>query len=260
MERDLENKVALVTGGGRGIGRAISVALARRGAHVAIAYLRKGQAAEDTCRLIEDEGGTAVAIKTHVGDEQQLAALFDRIAAEYERLDVFVSNAATGVIRPLVEADVRAWEWTMSSNARALFLGALHARPLMEPGSNIIALTSFGSTRVLPGYGVVGVSKAAIEALIRYLGVELAKDGIRANAVSPGVVDTAALNAFPMAEAMKEGQRRAPIGRLVTPEEVAHAVDFLTTDKAGMITGHTLVIDGGASLLLLADEPPDPVI
>ena len=175
--------------------------------------------------------------------------LFDSVDETFGRLDIFISNAATGVIKPVEELDERAWRWTMDANARALLLGARRAAALMTDGGSMIAMSSGGSTRVLPGYAVVGASKAAIEALVRYLGVELAPR-IRVNAVSPGVVDTEALKHFPMREEMLSGAKsKTPSGRLVTPEDVAAVVDFLTSDAAEMITGQTITIDGGAGLL-----------
>lgn len=249
VERDLDGKVALVTGGGRGIGRAISLDLAARGANVVIAYLRKRSAAEETCAEIEAHGVKAEAVRCDVGDATKIDALFDHLDETFGRLDVFVSNAATGVIRGVGELDARAWEWTMNANARALLLGARRAVPLMAEGSSIISLSSLGATRVLPGYAVVGASKAAIESIVRYLAVELAPK-IRVNAVSPGVVDTDALTHFPMRDEMLErALETTPRGRLVTPADVAAAVGFLTSQRAAMITGQTLVIDGGSSLV-----------
>ena len=248
--RDLEGGVALVTGGGRGIGRAISLSLAERGANLVVCYLRNRAAAEETCAAAADFSVKAVAVRAHVGDETHLDRLFDEVAETFGRLDVFVSNAATGVLDGLERLDARAWAWTMDSNARALFLGAKKAAPLMSSGGSIVALSSIGSTRVLPGYMMVGTSKAAVEALARYLAVELAPRRIRVNVVSPGVVDTDALRHFPdRDEMLRLGAERTPAGRLTTPEDVATAVDFLTSERAQMITGQTLVVDGGASLL-----------
>lgn len=249
LERDLDGKVALVTGGGRGIGRAISLDLAARGANVVVAYLRKRSAAEETCAEIEGHRVKAEAVRCDVGNDGQLDALFEHIDETFGRLDVFVSNAATGVIRAVGELDARAWDWTMNANARALLLGARRAAPMMAQGSSIIALSSLGASRVLPGYAVVGASKAAIESIVRYLAVELAP-AVRVNAVSPGVVDTDALTHFPMRDEMLEhALETTPRGRLVTPEDVAAVVGFLTSQRAGMITGQTLVIDGGAGLV-----------
>lgn len=250
MTRDLEGKVALVTGGGRGIGRAITLHLAARGANVVVCYLRKREPAEETCRLAEDHAVKAAARRTNVGDEDQLNDLVAYITTTFGHLDVLVSNAATGVIRDLEGLDARAWSWTMDANARSLFLLAKKNAPIMRSGGSIVSLSSLGSQRVLSGYMIVGASKAAIEAVTRYLAVELAPRGIRANVVSPGVVDTDALRHFPEREAMLETARRVtPGGRLVTPGDVAATVGFLTSEAASMVTGHTLVVDGGASLV-----------
>jgi enoyl-[acyl-carrier protein] reductase III len=249
-ERDLEGRVALVTGGGRGIGRAIATNLAARGANLVVAYLRNRGAAEETCGLAEDLAVKAVAVRANVGDESHLDALFDSVAETFGRLDVFVSNAATGVLKGLDELDARAWAWTMDANARAFFLGAKRAAALMHDGGHVIGLSSQGSSRVLPGYMVVGASKAALETVARYLAVELGPRGIRVNVVSPGVVDTDALRHFPAREQMlAESRSRTPLGRLATPEDVAGVVDFLTSERAAMITGQIVVVDGGAGAL-----------
>lgn len=249
MERDLEGKVALVTGGGRGIGRAISANLARRGANLVVAYLRNRAAAEETCRMAEGEAVKAVPVRANVGDASHIDDLFSQIDEIFGRIDLLISNAATGVIRPVESLDARAWAWTMDANARALLLCARAAVPLMSEGGGIVSLSSQGSTRVLPGYAVVGASKAAIESLSRYLAVELAPRGIRVNVISPGVVDTDALQHFPQRhEMLREAMTKTPAGRLATPQDVADAVDFITSSGASMITGHVLVVDGGASL------------
>jgi enoyl-[acyl-carrier protein] reductase III len=250
VTRDLEGKVALVTGGGRGIGRVITLDLARRGANVVICYLRRRDAAEETCRLAEDHAVKASAIRANVGEEAHVDALFTHIGETFGRLDVLISNAATGVIRGLGELNTRTWDWTMNANARAFFLCAKRAVPIMPEGGNMVALSSQGADRVLPGYMLVGASKAAIESLARYLAVELASNKIRVNVVAPGVVDTDALTHFPEQKTiLKDAKAKTPIGRLATPEDVSAAVGFLTSDAASMITGHTLVIDGAASLL-----------
>ena len=247
--RDMEGKVAVVTGGTRGIGRAIALELASRGANIVSCYLRKRSAAEQTTQEIEGHGVKAVAVRANVGEADNIERLFQQVDETFGRVDVLVSNAATGVIRPLPELDEKAWEWTLNANARALLLTARGARPLMGDGSSIISLSSGGANRVLPGYAVVGASKSAIESLTRYLAVELAP-GIRANAVSPGVVDTDALTHFPMREEMlSHAKATTPAGRLVTPEDVAKAVAWLASEDAAMITGQVITIDGGASVL-----------
>src|SRR5205085_1554033 len=142
------------------------------------------------------------------------------------------------------------WDWTMAANARALLSLARACAPKMESGSSIVAVSSLGATRVLENYVLVGTSKAALESIVRYLAVELAPRGIRANAVSAGVVDTAALEHFPNREEMlRMAKERTPAGRMVEPGDVADAVAWLCSQGAEMIRGHTIVVDGGFSLL-----------
>jgi enoyl-[acyl-carrier protein] reductase III len=164
-------------------------------------------------------------------------------------LDALVHNAATGVIRPALETEPKHWEWTLTANARALLDLARVVAPQMPRGSSIVAVSSLGSIRVLENYALVGTSKAALESLVRYLAVELSERGIRVNAVSAGVIETGALEHFPNREQMLEyGLARTPAGRLVLPEDIAGAVEFLCSPAAEMVRGHTLIIDGGFSL------------
>ena len=164
-------------------------------------------------------------------------------------LDVLVHNAATGVIRPALETEDKHWDWTMNANARALLQLARVAAPQMTERSSIVAISSLGAQRVLENYVLIGTSKAALEALVRYLSVELAP-GIRVNAVSGGVVDTGALEHFPNRDEMLAAGAANPVGRLVTPEDIAGAVAFLCSPDADMIRGQTLIVDGGFSLLV----------
>src|SRR5439155_23296753 len=170
--------------------------------------------------------------------------------AELGPFDVLVHNAATGVIEPALETEDRHWDWTLSANARALLALARACAPQMPEGSSIVGVSSLGSTRVLENYVLVGVSKAALEACVRYLAVELAPRGIRVNTVSAGVVETGALDFFPNREQMISwSEKRTPAGRPVGPRAVADAVCFLCSEAAEMVRGHTLIVDGGYSLL-----------
>jgi len=242
-----EGKSALVTGGSRGIGREIALRLADLGAaKIAISYLRADAAAEETAEEIRKRGAEALLLRGNVGDPEKAKALVDEAGA----LDVLISNAATGVIRPAMELEEKHWDWTMNANARALHTLVRQAAPQMAPGSSIVALSSLGSQRVLTDYVLVGVSKAAVEALVRYLAVELAPQDIRVNAVSAGLVETGALAYFPERERMlEEFARRTPAGRLVEPRDVAEVVCFLASPAAGMIRGQTIIVDGGYSIL-----------
>jgi enoyl-[acyl-carrier protein] reductase III len=240
-------KSVLVTGGSRGIGRAVAVRFAELGAaKVAISYLRNDSAAEETAEEIRAHGAEPQLLRGNVGEPEKAAALVEAAGA----LDVLVSNAATGVIRPALELEEKHWDWTLNANSRALFTLVRHAAPRMQPGSAVVATTSLGSQRVLDNYVLVGVSKAALEALVRYFAVELAERDIRVNAVSAGLVETGALAYFPNREAMLEWyERRTPAGRLVEPRDVAEVVCFLASPAAEMIRGQTVIVDGGYSVL-----------
>ena len=246
MSGSFEGKSVLVTGGSRGIGRAIALRFAELGAaRVGISYFRSDRAAEETAGELRRVGTEPVLLRGNVADAEKVAALLDG----FGDLDVLVSNAATGVIRPILELDEKHWDWTMNANARALLTLARRAVPRMAEGSSIVAVSSLGSTRVLANYALVGTSKAAIEALVRYLAVELAPFGIRVNAVSAGLVETGALEYFPDREAMlREFAAKTPAGRLVEPDDVAKLVTFLCSPDAGMVRGQTVVLDGGYSL------------
>jgi enoyl-[acyl-carrier protein] reductase III len=235
-----------VSGGSRGIGRAIALRLARDGARrVAIGYMRNDAAAEETAEELRATGAEPVLVRGNITS----ARVLDEVAA-LGPLDVLVHNAATGVIRPALETEDKHWDWTVNANARALLQLARVAAPQMPRGSSIVAISSLGAQRVLENYVLVGTSKAALEALVRYLGVELAPQGIRVNAVSGGVVDTGALEHFPNREAMLQTGAANPVGRLVAPDDIAGAVAFLTGPDADMIRGQTIVVDGGFSLLV----------
>jgi enoyl-[acyl-carrier protein] reductase III len=241
-----EGKSVLVTGGSRGIGKAIALRFARDGAvRVAIGYLRNDHAAEEAAEELRAAGTEPVLVRGNVSSERVLEEV-----RSFGPLDALVHNAATGVIRPALETEDKHWDWTMNANARALLALARAAAPSMPRGSSIVAISSLGSMRVLENYVLVGTSKAALESVVRYLAVELAPHGIRANTVSAGVVETGALAHFPNREEMLDmGLKRTPAGRLVEPDDVAGAVAFLCSPDAAMIRGHTLIVDGGFSLL-----------
>jgi enoyl-[acyl-carrier protein] reductase III len=234
----------LVTGGSRGIGKAIALRLARDGAtRVAIGYMRSDSAAEETAEELRTLGAEPVLVRGNVTSDRVLEQVRDLLP-----LDVFVHNAATGVIRPALETEDKHWDWTLNANARSLLALSRVIAPTMPRGSAIVAISSLGAGRVLENYALVGTSKAALEALVRYLAVELGPAGIAVNAVSGGVVETGALEHFPNRDVMLEMGARNPAGRLVTPEDMAAAVSFLCSPDAEMVRGQVLVVDGGFGL------------
>ena len=232
-----------VSGGSRGIGKAIALRFARDGARrVAFGYLRNDRAAEETAEELRALGTEPVLVRGNITSQRVL----EEVTA-LGPLDAVVHNAATGVIRPALETQDKHWDWTMNANARASCSSARAAAPQMPAGSSIVAISSLGAQRVLDNYILVGTSKAALESLVRYLAVELAPE-IRVNAVSGGVVETGALEHFPNRETMLAAGTGNPVGRLVTPEDIAGAVAFLCGPDADMVRGQTLVVDGGFSL------------
>ena len=249
-----ENKIALVTGSGRGIGRAIALNFARNGADVVVNFFRNRAPAEATAAEIRSLGRRALPVKANVGKIEDIHRLFDEVEGAFGGLDILVHNAASGYNRPAMAQKPKGWDWTMNINARSLLFAAQRAVPLMEKrgGGYVVSITSPGSQRVLPEYVVVGASKAALEALTRYLAVELAPKNIVVNAVSPGVVETEALKHFDIMRKeeglIEKAIAATPAGRLITPEDVAGVVAFLCTPAASMIRGQVIVVDGGYTL------------
>jgi enoyl-[acyl-carrier protein] reductase III len=246
----LADKVALITGASRGIGRAMALKFASWGAHVVINYQQDEAAAREVAEQILAMGRKAVLAKASVREVKAIERLFEEVKAQFGVLDIFVSNAATGALQPAVELSKEAWKLTLETNARAFFLGAKLAQPLMTRGGTVIALSSLGSHRYIPGYTVVGASKAALESLVRSFAVEFAPFGIRVNCVSGGLVDTDALRHFPAFEQMvKTVEERTPLGRIGHPEDLADVAALLCTDEARWITGQIVIADGGYSLI-----------
>lgn len=241
---------ALITGGSRGIGRAIAFKLASLGATVAINYIRNDEAAEETALAIERLGRPALKMKADVSEPKEIKRLFEAVKEAFGGLDIFVSNAVSGVLGPATRIGKFGWDLALNANARAFMIGVQEAAKLFpETGGKIVAVSSIGSFVCLPGYAAVGASKAALEALVRYFARELAPHGINVNAVSGGPVNTSALDYFPDKEKLLEmWKERTPTHRIAQPEEIAAVAVFLLSDEASWIQGQTVVVDGGLTL------------
>lgn len=250
-----ENRIALITGSGRGIGRAIALRFAQEGADIVVNYMRNQKPAEETAQQIRQMGRRCLVVKANVAKPDEISLLFKAAETEFGGLDIFINNAASGFNRPAMQQRVEGWDWTMNVNARAFLFAAQAAVPLMEQrgGGHIVAISSPGSHRVLPDYVAVGASKAALEALTRYLAVELAPKKIIVNAVSPSLVETDALKYFSSlsdSNTIPRAIANTPAGRLVTPEDVAGVVAFLCSPDAAMLCGQVLIVDGGYTLVV----------
>jgi enoyl-[acyl-carrier protein] reductase III len=246
MNGTLKDKIALITGASRGIGRATALKLARSGCDLALVYHTGQEEAETVAAAVQALGRRALTIQADVSDPASVAEAFAAFRQQYDRLDILVSNAATGVLRPAMELTLKHWRRCLETNALALNLLAQQAVPLMRDGGRMIGLSSLGASRAIPHYSFIGASKAALEAVVRSLAQELGSRGIRVNTVSAGVVDTDALKYFPnRAQLLEEYAKRTPAGPTLTPDDVANAIYLLCLPEAAMITGHTLVVDGG---------------
>jgi len=251
MDLRLRGKRALVTGASRGIGRAIALSLADFKVDVAINFFRHRQAADEVAREIEARGARALLLRGNVADSEHVRRMFEEIGESWGGLEILVSNAASGVLKPVTELTLHHFHWTMDINAAALLPLVQRFVELPVAGERaVVAVSSLGAVRAIPNYAAVGASKAALESLVRHLAAELAPRGVRVNAVSAGTVDTDALRSFPNREQLlEESLRRTPAGRLITPQDVANVVVFLCTDFASMIRGQTILVDGGYAIL-----------
>lgn len=246
---NLNGKVALITGGSRGIGRAIALRLAENGADVVVNYVRHKKDAAETADLVEKFGRKCLVVKANVAKQDDVEAMFGIIENEFGHLDYLVSNAASGVLKPAMELTERHWNWAMDINARALLTLVQQGVRMMQSGSRVIAVSSLGAIRAIENYTTVGASKAALESLVRHLAVELGPKGININTVSAGAVDTDALKHFPNRDQiLGTALERTPLGRLTTPDDVADISLFLCSDLSAMIQGQVITVDGGYAI------------
>jgi enoyl-[acyl-carrier protein] reductase III len=243
-------KFAIVAGGTRGIGKAISLHLAKEGATVLALYARNREAAKE----LETEAA-ALNLKIHTirGDlthPEKAKEVFDQIKALAPQIDFLVHCAASGVHRPAFELTEKHFKWTFDINVFAIHSLIKELLPLFKNGSRIIGVTSSGGTRVIPFYTAVGSSKGALESLFRHYAYELAPLGIAVNLVCPGLVLTEAVDAFPDKEnRIQKSIDATPTKELTRPEDVAYVIEFLCLPTTRQIIGQTIVIDGGKTLL-----------
>lgn len=248
--KTLQGQVALITGSSRGIGKATALRLAREGVSIAVNFLKNKIEAEKTVSELHAAGVDAVAIQADTSKTDEIKRLFAEVKAYFQRLDIFVSNAAKGVFGSVMRIGSNGFDLTMATGPKALLTGAQEAVKLFgEKGGVIVAVSSIGNIRCLEGYAAMGAAKAALETIVRYLAAELGAKKIRVNAVSGGAIDTEALNDFKNQDEMKnEWIARTPLGRLGTAEDIADIIAFLCSNQSRWIHGQTIIADGGGTL------------
>ncbi len=248
MSLEFSGTVALITGGARGIGKATALKLAKSGSDVAIVYYNSSDEAEQLAEEIRAMGRQVVVLQANVADHQSVKEMFQQFREHFDHLNFLISNAASGVLKPALSMSTKHWRWCMETNALALNHLVSEGRDLMSKGGRVIALSSLGAERAIPNYAFIGASKAALEALVRSLSIEMAVQGVTVNTVSAGVVDTDALKHFPNREQLlDEYQAHALSDRPLLPADVADAVYLLCRPEAQMINAHTLFVDAGYS-------------
>ncbi len=250
---DLTGKVALVTGGSRGIGRACVLRLAEAGADVVINYVTAQASAEEVAEQVQALGVRVAAVKADVSEQEDCDAMMEYVGHQFGRLDILVSNAATGGFRPLLAMTRRHFDATMKTNVMALIQLVQSGVRLLESTegrSKVIAISSHGANMAIPMYGGVGGSKAALEGLCRHLALELGARGINVNVVRAGLVETDSTRKLPYADELFASRRlRGMTGdRFLEPHDVANAVLFLASPLSDMIQGETLTVDGGSQV------------
>ncbi len=250
---DLNGKVALVTGSSRGIGRACAIKLAQAGADVIVNYVTSRAAAMEAAVQIDRLGSRAYVVKADVGEEDDVESMVEFISKSIGRLDIIVSNAATGGFRPLLASNTRHFHTTMNINVLSLVYLTKATLPLLEKGPDrgkVIAISSHGSHMALPMYGLIGGSKAALESIARHLTLEVGDRGVNVNVVKAGLVDTDSTRRIPFSDRMfAQREANTMVGdRELTPEDVANTVLFLASPLSDLIQGETITVDGGAAI------------
>ena len=250
---DLTGKVALVTGSSRGIGRACATRLAEAGADIILNYVKSKSAAMEAAEPITALGRRVYVVKADVSEADDVQSLMEFVTQQIGRLDILVSNAATGGFRPLLGATTRNFHAAFDTNVLALLHLVQAALPLLERSegrAKVVAISSHGSHMALPWYGLIGSSKAALESLVRHLTLEVGDRGINVNVVKAGLVETDSTRRLPYADRMFEGAKEKSMmgGRMLTADDVANAVLYLSSPISDLVQAETLTVDGGAGV------------
>jgi NAD(P)-dependent dehydrogenase (short-subunit alcohol dehydrogenase family) len=250
---DASPRITLITGSSRGIGRVLALKLAARGEHVVVNYKTNAELAEQVVREAREAGGGGIAVRADVEEPDDIDAMFEKVRTEYGRLDAFVSNAAASAFKPVAALKLHHLDRNWAMNVRSFVLGAQRAAQLMTGGGRIVAMTSYGSLRAFPTYASLGAAKAAVESYVKFMATEFGPRNITVNAVNGGLIDTDSLEYFyervPGMAPMSTVIEKVPLGRPGTADDMASAVEFLLGPHSGYITGQTISVDGGLTVI-----------
>lgn len=250
MQEIFKNKVALITGGARGIGRAIACRLAAAGADIAIVYYNSSDEAALLVEELQQQGRRAIALQANVADESSVMNMAQAFLSHFDKVDFLISNAASGVLKPEMSMSTKHWRWCMETNALGLHHLVRAFHDVLPSGGRVLALSSLGASRAIPNYSFIGASKAALEALVRSLSLELAEKNVTVNTISAGVVDTDALKHFPNREhLLDQHQMKSLANRGLLPQDVADVAFLLCQPESQMIRGQTITVDAGYSII-----------
>lgn len=239
---------ALVTGGSRGIGRAVALELASRGWDIGIVYLRNDEAAESAAQSVREKGRRCVVYCANLAKAEECADVVQRFGKDAGPIAGLIHAAGLGSLSPALSTRPSRWQLAWDTHVGALLALASAAQPHFAERASILAFTSLGASHVMPGYAPIAAAKGALESLVRYLAAELLASGVNVNAIRGGPVDTDSLRSFAtFAEVEAESRRRAP-GRLGRPEDIAPIAAFLLGSDARWINGQVITADGGFSL------------
>ena len=246
-----KDKTVLITGGSRGIGKSLCLAFAKNGCNIIFTYLRSKTESEKLTKKIKEIGVKVESIKINLKSTTEIEKLYNFLVSKKMKVNFLINNAASGVMKNSLDTTEKHWDWTLDINAKAPWILSKNIAKIMPKNSRIINITSPGSSKVLKNYFSVGVSKAALESLTRYMAVDLAPKGINVNSISASLVETDALKYFPNQEDIKSIlERKNPKGKKLTPDDIAEVAVLLCQEKSNMIVGQNIIIDGGENLVL----------
>ncbi|WP_406020567.1 SDR family oxidoreductase [Nocardioides sp. NBC_00850] len=247
----MQNKTVIITGGSRGMGQRLALKLAAEGANIVINYRRDDEAAQQTVKDVEAAGGAALAVRADVSDTEAVAAMVEQVVERFGSIDVVVANAAASAFKPLMQIHGHHIDKTMGITVQGFLDLVRLSLPHMPAGGRVLAVSGWDSFRALPGHGLLGAAKAAMEAIVKYLAIELAGQGVTAVGVCPGPIDTDSFRYYAgeaWEDYAKQWLAQTPSGAYPTPDEVADVMAFLCEPRSSAINGQTIVVDGGLSL------------